>query len=186
MCWPVENPALMQASVGGWMLGKMLGGGYTRKAGTGGFRCCRDGAQRAAPLHLPSGWLLVFDGVADFGWGGAGEGGGGGVVVHFGDGGGADFVGDGFDDFAGGGIFYDADRAVDFEGVSDFEAGFFANVEDEGVAGDVGDEPVDFELYRGNFGGAGVELRAHVIDGFVSGFAEDGVAEVAATHIEGA
>jgi hypothetical protein len=63
--------------------------------------------------------LLVFDGVADFGGGGAGEGGGGGVVVHFGDCGGADFVDDGLDDFAGGWIFDDADWAADVDDVAD-------------------------------------------------------------------
>ncbi len=76
-------------------------------------------AGRFAPPFIVSDWLLVFDGVADFGWGCAGEGGGGGVVVYFGDGGGADFVGDGFDDFAGGGILHDADGAADVDDVAD-------------------------------------------------------------------
>ena len=128
--------------------------------------------------------LLVLDGVADFGCAGAGEGGGGGVVVDFGDGGGADFVGDGLDDFAGGRILYDADGAADVDDVANVQAGFFADVDDEGVAADVGDEATDFELDGGDFGGGGVELRAHVVDGFVGGFAEDGVAEVAAAHVE--
>src|SRR5580704_17696431 len=137
-------------------------------------------------MQLKKRKLLVFDGVADFGGGGAGKCGGGGVVVDFGDGGGADFVGDGLDDFAGGGIFHDADRAADVEDVANFYAGFFADVDDERVAGDVGDEAADLELDGWDFRGRGVELGAHVIDGFVGGFAEDGIAEVAAAHINGA
>src|SRR5579863_2168210 len=129
--------------------------------------------------------LLIFDGVADFGGGGAGEGGGGGVVVDFGDGGGADFVGDGLDDFAGGWVFHDADGAADVEDVADFYASLLADVDDEGVAVDVGDEAADLEFDGRNFSGRGVELGTHVIDGFVGGFAEDGVAEVAAAHVHG-
>ena len=46
--------------------------------------------------------------------------------------------------------------------------------------------PLTSSLTVGNLGGAGVELSAHVVDGFVGGFAEDGVAEVAAAHVDGA
>src|SRR5580704_12456267 len=134
-------------------------------------------------MQLKKRKLLVFDGVADFGGGGAGESGGGGVVVDFGDGGGADFVGDGLDDFACGGIFHDADRTADVEDVAHVYASLLADVDDERVAGDVGDETADFELDGRNFGGAGVELRAHVVYSFMGGFAEDGVAEVAAAHV---
>lgn len=122
--------------------------------------------------------------IADLGRSGADEGGGGGVVGHFGDGGDADGVSDGD---RGGHVGGRRGSSITSDGklVAGPDAGAFAEIDGEGVARNLCDEPIEGAVESGNLAGEGVELCGELVDGMSSGLGKERAGKVAVEHLGG-
>src|ERR1700676_547532 len=124
--------------------------------------------------------------VTDFGWSGSRISSGRGICVDIGDCGAAELVCYGFQNLAGSRILNRSNGAADLNAVADANADPIADVDDEGVSADVGNYAGIGGFNDGQGSRGVVELRGAIGDGFVYGFAEDGLGEVAAAHVKSA